>query len=129
MTVRDPILSGLRVLIAEDQYMIAAELRRVLERLGVVVIGPCSDVDQALAALTQPIDLALLDVNLHGYAVFPVADALAGLGIPYAFATAYEVGVLPPPYQSVPRVEKPVEPEVLVKLLRQLARGRIVASS
>jgi DNA-binding NarL/FixJ family response regulator len=119
-------LAGLRILIAEDQYMIASELRRVLEAAGLEIVGPFSTLRAALAAVDDDIDLALLDVNLHGLAVFEVADALAGRGVPYAFATAYEAGALPVPYRSIARVEKPVEPQALLDTLRRLAAGRVI---
>jgi CheY-like chemotaxis protein len=119
-----PRLKGLRVLIAEDQYMIASELRRVLEREGIIIVGPFSTLATALAASMDPVDVALLDVNLHGLAVFALADDLARRGVPYGFATAYETAALPRAYQAVPRVEKPVAPEALLHLLGRLAAQR-----
>ncbi len=114
-------LAGLRVLIAEDQYMIAAELRRLLEGEGIVIVGPFSTVANALSANEEPVDVALLDVNLHGLAVFALADDLSRRGIPYGFATAYETAALPLAYQAVPRVEKPVTASALLRLLGVLA--------
>jgi CheY-like chemotaxis protein len=111
-------------MVVEDQYMIAAELRRVLHGAGLVILGPYATLDTALAATSGPVDLALLDVNLDGLAVFPVADALAKRGVPYGFATAYEAVALPPPYDKVLRVEKPVEPASLLALIETLASKR-----
>ena len=119
-------LQGLRVLIAEDQYVIASELRRVLEREGIIIVGPFSTLAAALAASLEPVDVALLDVNLHGLAVFALADDLTRRSIPYGFATAYEAAALPRAYQAVPRVEKPVAPAALLHLLGLLS-GRPAA--
>jgi CheY-like chemotaxis protein len=119
-----PSLKGLRVLIAEDQYLIAAELRRVLEAEGIVIVGPFSTLAMALAAIAQLVDVALLDVNLHGLSVFALAEDLTRRGIPYGFATAYEAAALPKQYQTIPRVEKPVAPEALLHLLANLAASR-----
>jgi CheY-like chemotaxis protein len=129
MTPTDQTLRGLRVMVVEDQYTIAAEMRRLLEPLGVAIVGPYPGVQQAMRATKQDIDVALLDVNLHGVGVFPVADELKRLGIPYAFVTAYEAEVLPPAHQSTKRIEKPVDQADLVKMLHTLAGARVARSA
>jgi CheY-like chemotaxis protein len=129
MSDADRIFAGLRVLVVEDQYIIAAEISRLLEPLGVEVVGPFPGVSQAIKATADEIDVALLDVNLQGVAVFPVADALMRRGVPYAFVTAYEAAVLPPVYQSIRRIEKPVDQRQLITVLRSLAGDRVARSS
>lgn len=114
------LLSGIRVLVVEDQYTIAAELTRLLEDLGAVVVGPFGRL--ALASATavdtsQHLDAAVLDVNLHSEAVFPVAEALRRRGIPFIFASGYQPSALPPAYQGEPMVEKPVDGNALAHLL------------
>ncbi len=120
----DPNLQGLRVMIVEDQYTIAAEMRRLLEPLGVEIVGPFAGVDQAMKATRSAIDVALLDINLQGFSVFPVADELILQGVPFAFVTAYEANVLPAAYQHVARVEKPVDRTALLRTLKFLAGGK-----
>jgi CheY-like chemotaxis protein len=121
MKAIDPVLTGLRVMIVEDQYTIAAEMRRLLEPLGVELVGPFAGVDQAMKATQSAIDVALLDINLQGFSVFPVADELTLQGVPYAFVTAYEANVLPPAYQNAARIEKPVDRTALLRMLAFLA--------
>ena len=115
-------------MIVEDQYTIATEMRRLLEPLGIEILGPFAGVSQAMEATTSAIDVALLDINLQGYSVFPVADELTRRSIPFAFVTAYETNVLPPAYQGVARVEKPVDRLALLKMLNTLA-GHLVRKS
>jgi CheY-like chemotaxis protein len=113
-------LHGRRLLVVEDDYMIAVELVRALEELGVQVVGPAGSVEQALALLGQEedrLDGAVLDINLHGERVYPVADALAARGLPYIFATGYDATAIPEPYSQVPRCEKPVDKAQLARLL------------
>jgi CheY-like chemotaxis protein len=129
MTGGEGQFAGLRVMIVEDQYTIAAEMRRLLEPLGVAVVGPFSGVAQAMKATRQTIDVALLDVNLHGVAVFPVAEELARQGVPYVFVTAYDAEVLPAAHRAAPRLDKPVDRVALVKLLRGLAGRRAVGAA
>lgn len=112
-------LSGRRVLVVEDEYFIADDIARALDRLGAEVVGPVPDRDEALALLHsgERIDLAVLDINLHGEAVHPVADALQDRGVPFVFATGYDAAAVPAAYQDVPRWEKPFDPRDLAKAL------------
>lgn len=108
------LLSGLAdrtVLVVEDEYMLAFDLARFLHRRGARVMGPVPTVAEALALLAQgpAPDFALLDVNLRGEMVFPVADRLRLGGIPFAFVTGYDADTLPGAYAEVPRMEKPVD--------------------
>jgi CheY-like chemotaxis protein len=84
-------LEGRRVLLAEDEPLVALELEEVLERLGCTVIGPAATVQEALHLIggAGRIDAAVLDVNLAGRPSFPAADMLAGLGVPVIFASGY----------------------------------------
>ena len=117
-------LSGRRVLVVEDEYFIADDIARALGRLGAEVVGPVPDRDEALALLSsgERIDLAVLDINLHGETVHPVADALQDRGVPFVFATGYDQSVVPDRHQDAPRWEKPFDPTVLVRALPRLIR-------
>jgi two-component SAPR family response regulator len=80
-----------RVLVVEDEFMVALEIQAMLERNGYSVLGPASTVDVALRLLAQEQpDLAVLDVNLHGHPVVPVARRLRNLQIPFVLASAYD---------------------------------------
>lgn len=119
-------LSGRRVLVVEDEYFIADDIARALDRLGAEVVGPVPDRDEALALLHsgERIDLAVLDINLHGEAVHPVADALQDRGVPFVFATGYDQSVaVPARHHGAPRWEKPFDPTVLVRALPRLVRS------
>ena len=100
---------GRRVLVVEDEYMLAQDLRQELEGMGAEVLGPVPSVAGALALLagTAVPDAAILDVNLGGEMVFPVAEALRERGVPFIFTTGYDGWSLPPAYAEVPRCEKP----------------------
>ena len=82
-------LKGRRVLIVEDAVLLALELETGLSDAGALVIGPAYELEEALALLDQPIDAAVLDANLNGQSVMPVAQALTERGVPFIFATGY----------------------------------------
>jgi two-component SAPR family response regulator len=103
-------LTDRRTLIVEDEYMIADEMQRALQAAGSTVIGPVPTVEEAIDLIEQgQVELAVLDVNLGGQPVWPVADALEARGVHYVFTTGYDASALPPRYASVPRCEKPVD--------------------
>lgn len=112
-------LLGRKVLVVEDDYFIADEMRRTLSRSGAEVLGPVASVDKALAliAASSEIDAAVLDINLRDVMVFPVADALTSRGVPFIFATGYEDMAIPSRYAHVQRYEKPVEADALTQAL------------
>ena len=113
-----PTLSGRRILLVEDEYMIAADMHQAFERLGSVVVGPASRVEDALAMIeVDEIDCAVLDINLGGEPVWPVADALYNSGVPFVFTTGYDQSAIPELYAKVPRCEKPVNMKRLVQAL------------
>ena len=120
----DQVLRGCRVLVVEDEYLLADDLSLALSSAGADVLGPVPSIAEATAEIAagRRIDLAVLDVNLRGDMVFPVADALVERGIPFAFATGYDSGSLPDRFSAVPRFEKPFKAsriaEILVPLIR-----------
>jgi CheY-like chemotaxis protein len=119
-------LAGLRLLVVEDEYFIADDMAQTLRRQGAIVIGPAPSREAAFALLSahERIDGAVLDINLRGETVFPVADALQVRGVPFVFATGYDDGLVPARYRDVPRWEKPFDYENLVRSLPGLAKSR-----
>ena len=83
-------LNSLLVLVVEDEFLLAMELEAVIQAQGWQVLGPVGSVEEALALLDHQLpDVAVLDVNLRGVMVTPVAEALAQQDIPFVLATAY----------------------------------------
>ena len=114
-------LSGRRVLVVEDEYYIADDLRRSLSRAGAKIIGPMGSVAQAERALQErDFDCAVLDLNLHGESAEILADQLKIMGIPFAIATGYGSGSIPERLMDVPRIEKPFDGPALLQLVTQL---------
>lgn len=103
-------LAGLRILIVEDEFLLAMELEMMLQQRGCMVLGPASSIGQALAMLHgEPPDVALLDVNLKGERATPVAAALQDRGVPFILITGYSARQLhEPELREAPRIDKPV---------------------
>jgi CheY-like chemotaxis protein len=112
-------LKGMQILIVEDDYLIAMDHAEGLAEAGAEVIGPVGNLDAALATLngSRELNFAVLDINLQGRKVYPVADALIARGIPFVFATGYDSSVIPERYQNVPRIDKPFALENLSNFL------------
>ncbi len=108
MTVQSG-LSGLAILVVEDDYYVAEELCFGLREVDAKVLGPAPSVAEALAILTshpRP-DAAVLDVNLGGEFSWPVVDALLARHVPVLLASGYDAAVFPAQYTHLPRCEKP----------------------
>ena len=102
-------LKGARVLIVEDAVLLALELETGLQDAGAEVIGPAYELEEAMALLDRPIDAAVLDANLNGRSVTPVAEVLAARGVPFVFATGYgETGGAPMGFDA-PIIRKPYD--------------------
>ena len=103
------LLQDRSILVVENEYLIAYTIQCELQNLGARVIGPVSSVKDALALLdSEPVDGATLDVNLNDEKVFPVAEALTALSVPFVFMTGYSAANIPTAWQHIPRFEKPV---------------------
>jgi DNA-binding NarL/FixJ family response regulator len=117
------VLRGRRIMIVEDEMLVAMELEALLAEQGCAVIGPAPTADRALALLAEGLpDAAILDVNLNGQTATPVAAALRAQNVPFLLATGYSQS-LQVELKDTPRVDKPVNHERLVRVLTQLLGG------
>jgi CheY-like chemotaxis protein len=114
----DAPTAALRILVVEDELMIRMLLEDMLGELGHTIAVAAARIDEALeAAKTAEFDLAILDVNLNGEPISPVADALVARGVPFVFATGYGEHGLPAPYRDRPTLKKPFQLEGLEQML------------
>ena len=119
------MLAGKRVLVVEDEYYIADDIRRMLSAAGAAVVGPCASLSKAEAAVDEgDFDCAVVDLNLGGESAVPIAERLAREGCGLAISTGYGSEALPEHLEGVPRIEKPYDPPTLLDLLSQLSCAR-----
>jgi DNA-binding response OmpR family regulator len=118
-------LNGARVLVIEDEFYIADDLRRTLKAAGAELVGPYSTVATASRAVDDGhFDCAVIDLNLHGESAIPIAERLFQDGKSFAIATGYALDALPEHLKHVPRVEKPFDPPALLEVIGQLSCAR-----
>lgn len=116
--MRHPELAGKRVLVVEDELLVALLVEDMLADAGCIVIGPFARVAEALAAArTATVDVALLDVNVAGEKVFPVAHVLEERGVPFLFVTGYGPAALPQDRPTWKACSKPFHPDQLTDCL------------
>jgi|tagenome__1003787_1003787.scaffolds.fasta_scaffold20392558_3 CheY-like chemotaxis protein len=114
-----------RVLVVEDELIIALEIEDALRRAGYAVVGLVSTVQEAeRLAREEPLDAVVLDVSLHGGRAFPIADALAARVVPFVFVTAYSREALPERFRDRPFVAKPHSDATLLEVLAEALRAR-----
>jgi CheY-like chemotaxis protein len=122
----DSALRDRRILVVEDEYLIAVSLQDALENAGAVVVGPAPSVDKAIKQIeSEPhIDAAVLDVNLGGMLAYPVADMLVAKNIPFIFTSGYEDNLLKSRYSHVKNCPKPYQFRAMEEaLVEALARS------
>jgi CheY-like chemotaxis protein len=121
---------GLSILVVDDETLIAMLLEDMLIDIGCDVVGPAPSVAQAIALIEGCGDTlagALLDINLRGELVYPVADALAARGVPFVFVSGYASHGIDPRYAAVPALAKPISAatlETAVNSFEQQRRGK-----
>jgi CheY-like chemotaxis protein len=115
-------LAGARVLVVEDDYVVADALRFLIEGFGGRVTAIVPSVERAREAIAaEPVDVAVLDINLHGVSVAPLADHLRVHDVPFVFLTGYgDADMLPEHLRDRPRLSKPVQPDPLIRALIDL---------
>ena len=119
-------ITGLRVLVVEDEALVSMLLEDMLADHGCEVAGVASRIGQALDLLADPnvvFGAAILDVNLGGEPIFPVAEALAARGTPFVFATGYGAGGLPESWRNRPTLQKPFNYNDVGRALAQAIAG------
>lgn len=111
-------LRGRRILVAEDEVLVALEVEQALRDAGAEPLGPYATVAAALAAAEGSLDAAVLDVNLQGEIAAPVAARLRARGLPFLFMTGYgRLDLLPAELRGAPTLRKPVQREALIRRL------------
>lgn len=112
-------LNGRSILLVEDEFLLALQLEELLQSRGGTVRGPYRTLDDAMkAAQREQFDFAILDINLSGTMVYPLADQLLARGIPFVFLTGYSQANLPEQFHGVTRLNKPCDPAQLIATLR-----------
>jgi CheY-like chemotaxis protein len=116
------VLAGKRVLVAEDELLVAMLVEDILADNDCLVLGPFASVSQALeAAKADCIDVAVLDVNLCGQRIYPVAEVLADRGIPFLFLSGYGKDAIPPNHPEWRACKKPFTAnDLTIMLIEQL---------
>ncbi|ENZ80920.1 MULTISPECIES: response regulator [Caulobacter] len=114
-------LSSLKVLVVEDEALVSMLVEDMLTDLGCAIVGPAAEIEEALRlAGSADIDAALLDVNLGGRPIFPVADALKARGVPFAFASGYGEAGLSDDHRGAAVLQKPFREADLRRVLEGL---------
>ena len=125
MTASQP--TGGSVFLVEDEVMIRMMVADMLEELGYRVAAEAGDVDEAMQlAETTDFDIAILDVNVNGKVISPVAEVLARRDRPFIFATGYGAQGLPEEFRDRPTLQKPFQMETLAKVLANALKGATV---
>jgi CheY-like chemotaxis protein len=115
-------MNGKTILLVEDEFLVALDMQTILADAGFHVLGPAGNVDEAIGLIGRRLpDAALLDNNLHGQSVAPVAATLTERGVPFAFVTGNDRDSLPSAFIAAPVVRKPFDAVRLVEMVRRLA--------
>jgi len=115
-------IDGLRLLIVEDALLLTLELESGLQEAGAQIMGSAADLDEAMRMVDLPIDAAVLDANLNGVSVLPVAEALAARGVPFVFATGYGDSKMAPQGFGAPIIRKPYDVTQVAAALAEITR-------
>jgi two-component SAPR family response regulator len=115
-------LDRIRILIVEDNFVVANALKYLIDGYGGSVAAMVPTLERAFEVLAaEPIDIAVLDIDLNGTSVVPLAEHLRAQRVPFVFLTGYgDEALLPEPLRGHPRFDKPVEAERLVRGMLEL---------
>lgn len=115
-----------RVLLVEDEALLSIVLAADLEDAGYEILGPCATVAAAMAAVqSETFDGAILDINLKGQVVYPVAEELAGRRIPFMFLSGYALINMPERFRGYQRLPKPANPTVLLREVEKMLARKL----
>lgn len=114
-----------KILLVEDEELVALELSTELSRLGWGIVGPASTLHEAQSLLSARFDVAVLDVNLRGRSVYPLAEALEERQVPFLFCTGYEMVDPEGRFPDVPIIRKPAHPAAVSAALDDLLKARV----
>jgi DNA-binding NtrC family response regulator len=116
-----PSLEGRRILVVEDEFLLALEVEAALASFGCLVAGPFAKLGKAMvAARATRLDGAVLDINLNGEMVYPLAELLDLAGVPFVFLTGYVPSDLPERFRRFRRLQKPLHAETLRRIIRDM---------
>jgi len=120
-------LRNCRVLLVEDEMLVAMATEDALTEAGCEVIGPVTTVDEALGALDDHtgFDVVVLDMNLKGESAMPIAENLIERAVPFVVLSGYGTADLPPSHRHVPVLSKPFDPAALAGALKQVVPDRV----
>ena len=114
-------LSGRRILVVEDDVLIAMDMEATLEEFGCQVVGPCERLDKALAAVDETLDCAIVDMNLRGEYSFPLIERLRDCRVPTIVCSGYvDLPDIKSRLNGVPMLPKPCNPDRLLALMQEL---------
>ena len=113
-----------RILLVEDEELVALELSTELSLLGWAIVGPASTLNEAQSLLSSNVDAAVLDVNLRGRSIYPLAEALEERDVPFLFCTGYEMVDPEGRFPDVPVIRKPAHPAAVSAALADLLKAR-----
>ena len=110
-----------RVLVLEDEWLIAEQIEVALSGAGFHVLGPVGRIDAAMTLLgREGVDVGVLDINVHGQRTFRVAERMADRSIPFVFLSGYSSVELPPAFTNRPLMQKPLDSAALVRCVGSL---------
>jgi DNA-binding response OmpR family regulator len=112
------------VLLVEDEVMIRMMVADMLEELGYAIAGEAGDIDEAVRLVqATDFDIAILDVNVNGKVISPVAEAVELRGLPFVFATGYGAQGLPEKFRDRPAIQKPFQMETLARTIETILKS------
>ena len=112
------------VLLVEDEVMIRMMVADMLEEIGYSIAGEAGDIDEAIRLVqVTDFDIAILDVNVNGKVISPVAEAVQLRGLPFVFATGYGAQGLPEKFRDRPTIQKPFQIETLARTIETVLKG------